>query len=229
MTVYGAGGADNAPLRGGKGETFEGGIRVVATLRWPGHVEAGGRLDQIMTAMDVFPTLAAAAGVEAGAAKELDGIDMWPAIAEQKKVKRRGHVFFASEIPRHGSFKLTAFDEEWKLVQLVEQDLDGTSVQNMLFRIAEDPYEYHDVAAQNPGVVHDLAGRIRDWRAQYPINGTRVHLVPPPGWRAPKDWASYPIPVEELRDEDAPGYPPTPFIKKVLDWSHEGRGRIIYE
>jgi arylsulfatase B len=42
MTTFGVGGADNAPLRGGKGETFEGGIRVVSVVRWPGHLEAGG-------------------------------------------------------------------------------------------------------------------------------------------------------------------------------------------
>ena len=55
--------ADNAPLRGGKGETFEGGIRVVSLMRWPGVLEPAQSFDQIMTVMDVFPTLAEATGV----------------------------------------------------------------------------------------------------------------------------------------------------------------------
>jgi arylsulfatase A-like enzyme len=229
MTVYGAGGADNAPLRGGKGETFEGGIRVVAALRWPDHVKAGAEMNQIMSAMDVFPTLARAAGIEVGASKDLDGIDMWPAISEGEDVEREGHLFFASETPRSGSFKLTAFDDQWKLVQLVEQTVDGTSVESMLFRIEDDPYEYTDLAWKHPDRVADLSRRIRDWRSQYPVAGTRVHLVPPPGWRAPKDWATYPRPIEELQDEEAPGFPPTPFIRRLLDWWHRGRGRLIYE
>ena len=43
--VYAIGGADNAPLRGGKGDTFEGGIRVVATMRWPEKIAPGGKVD----------------------------------------------------------------------------------------------------------------------------------------------------------------------------------------
>jgi arylsulfatase A-like enzyme len=78
---YALGGADNVPLRGGKGETFEGGIRVVAAVRWPGRIRAGSRVDSIVSVMDVFPTLAAAAGVEPGSRFDLDGRDMWPAIA----------------------------------------------------------------------------------------------------------------------------------------------------
>jgi arylsulfatase A-like enzyme len=229
MTVYGAGGADNAPLRGGKGESFEGGIRVVSVMRWPGHIEAGTELGQIMSVLDVLPTLAAATGIEVGAEKPLDGIDMWPAISEGKTVERSGYLFFGSEIPRRGSFKLTVFDDEWKLVQIVEQDVTSTTIQNMLFRIEDDPYEYNDLASQHPKVVADLAKRLRDWRLQHPIHGTRVHLVPPPGWRAPKDWATYPIPMDELQREEAPGYPPNPFARRLLDWTHRGRGRIIYE
>jgi arylsulfatase A-like enzyme len=98
MTVYGAGGADNAPLRGGKGETFEGGIRVVAVMRWPGRIQAGSQMGQIMSVMDVFPTLAAAAGIGVGARKPLDGIDIWPAISRGTRVERA--TAFCSSAPR---------------------------------------------------------------------------------------------------------------------------------
>jgi arylsulfatase A-like enzyme len=62
--AYAYGGADNVPLRGGKGETFEGGVRVVSVIRWPGRVPAGARVESLLSVMDVFPTLAAAAGIE---------------------------------------------------------------------------------------------------------------------------------------------------------------------
>jgi arylsulfatase A-like enzyme len=229
MTVYGVGGADNAPLRGGKGETFEGGIRVVAALRWPARIEAGSKLGQIMSVMDVLPTLATAAGVEPGARKALDGVDMWPAIAAGKKVERDGYLFFVSEVPRTGSFKLTAFDEEWKLVQHVEQDLESTSVENLLFRIQDDPYEYNNLAQEHPDVVARLARQIHEWRALHPVNGIRQQIMPPPGWRAPHDWTSYPIPRARLQPQEAPGMPPDARARRILDWWYGERGRIIHE
>jgi arylsulfatase A-like enzyme len=45
---------------------------------------------------------------------------------------------------------------------------------------------------------------------------------------APRDWASYPIPVESLRDEPAPGMAP-PALRRVLDWQHGEQGRILYD
>ncbi len=226
--AYSVGGADNTPLRGGKGDTFEGGIRVVSLLRWPGKVAAGAKMDQIMTAMDVFPTLASAAGIKTRNRRSLDGRDMWPAIAEEKKIPRKEYIYFGSETPIYGSISLTAFNDEWKLVQEVEQEQISATVTNYLFKISEDPNEYNNLAAAHPDVVADLATKIHDWRAQYPISGTRSQLVPPPGWRAPKDWASYPIPLDELQDEPAPGMPP-PGLEKLLDRMHGERGRLIYD
>ena len=99
-----SGGADNVPLRGGKGETFEGGIRVVSAMRWPERIKAGGKMDSIMSVMDVFPTLAAMAGVETRETFKLDGRDMTPAILNGKTIPREDYLFFASETPIRGTF-----------------------------------------------------------------------------------------------------------------------------
>ena len=226
--AYSYGGANNAPLRGGKGETFEGGIRVVSLLRWPAMLGSGQRFDQIMSVMDVFPTLAAAAGIETGNTFELDGRNMWPAIAQGEPVSLEKPLMFASEIPIYGSFKFTAFDENWKLVQEVEQEQLSVTVTNYLFDISKDPNEYNNLASAYPEVVEQLSEAIHEWRALYPINGTRSELVPPPGWRAPRDWATYPIPLEELQDQSNTGMAPTPSILRVLDWQHGSRGRLEY-
>jgi arylsulfatase B len=227
--AYSVGGADNAPLRGGKGETFEGGIRVVSTIRWPDALGAGGKMTQIMTVMDVFPTLAKAAGIETRNARKFDGRNLWPAIANGKAAPREELVFFGSEMSRPGSFSLTAFDEEWKLVQEIEQGLLETSVTNYLFRPLEDPNEYNNLAQAHPDIVAKLSKEIFDWRALYPVNGTHNELVPPPGWRAPKDWASYPIPIDQLQEDPAPGMAPTPMIKRLLDFLSGERGRLLYD
>ena len=226
--AYALGGADNVPLRGGKGETFEGGIRVVAVMRWPGHIAPGKTMASIMSAMDVFPTLVEAADIEARNTFELDGRSLWPAISKGEKQPREELLYFASETPISGFFNLTAFDEEWKLVQEVKQGQTTAEVTNYLFRVAEDPYEYENLAEKNPRVVARLAKAIHQWRSIHPMSGTRHQLVPPPGWRAPKNWASYPIPLDDLQDEPAPGMPPK-FALPILDWQHGEAGRLIYD
>ncbi len=227
--AYSVGGANNAPLRGGKGEVFEGGIRVVSLLRWPAQLQGGARMAQIMTVMDVFPTLMDALGISPGEHFPWDGRSMWPAIRDGKAMPLEADVFFASETPIYGQFNLTVFDEEWKLVQEIEQDQVTTTVTNHLFRIQDDPNEYNNLAPAHPEVVERLAERIRHWRALHPIHGTRSQLVPPPGWRAPKDWSTYPQPLEALQDAPAPGMAPTPTIERILDMQHGERGRLTYD
>ena len=108
------------------------------------------------------------------------------------------------------------------------QGLLSADVTNYLFRPGEDPYEFENLAEQHPGQVAEMASAIHRWRTLYPVAGTRSELVPPPGWRAPRDWAGYPQPLDELQDEPAPGMPP-PFALRPLDWQHGEAGRLIYD
>lgn len=225
--AYATGGADNVPLRGGKGETFEGGIRVVSVMRWPEQLQAGQKMTSIMSMMDVLPTLASAAGIEASTEFPLDGRDMMPAIRDGLAMPRQDYLFFASETPIKGHFNLTAFNDEWKLVQEMVHGLSSVEVTNYLFRIKDDPYEYNNLAAQYPQVVAQLAREIHHWRSLYPVAGTRAELVPPPGWRAPLDWATYPIGLEQLQAQPSPGMPPAHALVP-LDWQHGEAGRLIY-
>ena len=226
--AYSYGGADNAPLRGGKGETFEGGIRVVSLMRWPEKLQGGQIFDQVMTVMDVFPTLADAAGVDALNTFEFDGSSLWPSISEGTTHTREDMIMFASEIPIYGSFKLTAFDNTWKLVQEMEQDQLSTTVTNYLFKIADDPNEYNNLAAEYPDIVVSMSKAISEWRALHPVSGTRSVLIPPPGWRAPKDWASYPRPLEDLQSDTTLGLVPSELYLRILDMQHGQRGRLMY-
>jgi arylsulfatase B len=225
--AYATGGADNVPLRGGKGETFEGGIRVVAAMRWPDQIEAGSKMESIMSVMDVLPTLTAAADIEASTNYPLDGRNMLPAIQNGEVIPRQDYLFFGSEIPIKGHYHLTAFNDEWKLVQEMVHGLSSVEVTNHLFRVSEDPYEYNNLAGEYPQVVAELAKEIHYWRSLYPVAGTRAELVPPPGWRAPKNWATYPQSLEELQPESAPGMPPAHALVP-LDWQHGESGRLIY-
>jgi arylsulfatase A-like enzyme len=226
--AYATGGANNAPFRGGKGETFEGGIRVVAMMRWPARLAAGTKLPDVVTVMDVFPTLAGAAGIEPGNVRKLDGRNLWPAISQGERFGLERPLFFAAEMTVPGSVMVTAFDNEWKLVQEIQQGQISTEVTSHLFRIEEDPYERRNLASAHPEIVADMTESIVRWRALHPVGGTPRGIMPPPGWRAPRDWAGYPIPVADLLDEPAPGMAP-PAMRRALDWQHGEAGRVIYD
>lgn len=226
--MFTQGGGDNAPLRGGKAETYEGGIRVISLLRWPDEIDAGQQLDQVMTVMDVFPTLAAAAKVEPKNTMRFDGVNMWPAIKNKDKVERKGLIHFGSEIPNFGSFTFTAFDEDWKLVQLLEQGLTEIKIENQLFNISKDPGEWVDLASKHPDRVEVMAESIKKWRSLHPINGVRARIGAPPGWRAPLDWADYPRPHNSLQQEPATSMAPNERLLYFLDYNLGEKGRLIY-
>ena len=226
--AYATGGADNVPLRGGKGDTFEGGIRVVSVLRYPAKLAAGTVNESIMSAMDVFPTFAEAAGVPVETKFEQNGRSVWKELQAGTRKPRSEYLFFASETPIRGHFNITAFNDEWKLVQVIDQGLLGADVQVHLFRISEDPNEHNNLASAHPDIVAEMSEAIHEWRNLYPVSGTRHSLVPPPGWRAPKDWSTYPVPVEDLQEEPAPGMAPS-YALPVLDYQHGEAGRLIYD
>lgn len=226
--VYATGGAYNVPLRGGKGETFEGGIRVIATIRWPAKIQPGTTVDSILSVMDVFPTLAAAAGIEPKNKRRFNGRNMLDAIVKGKKILLEDWLFFTSETPIRDTFSLTAFNEDWKLVQQIDQGFLSADVENYLFNIKADPYEHNNLAAVNPDQVETMSKAIREWRMLHPLNGTRSNLVPPPGWRAPLDWNASMRTLDELNSTEAPGMVPEN-AKKVLDMMHGPAGRLIYD
>lgn len=70
------GGGSNLPLRGVKGTTWEGGLRVPCIVRWPGRVAAGRVSTELTTAMDLFPTLAANCGATVPTDRTIDGRDV---------------------------------------------------------------------------------------------------------------------------------------------------------
>jgi arylsulfatase A-like enzyme len=137
-----ANGASNKPLRGEKGETFEGGIREPALIYWPGVIKPGQKSQQFMSVMDVLPTLAAAAGIETGMKEPLDGVNLWPALSSGKVEEHPPFLM---------GFRDTAlFSGKWKMVS------PGAGAAPLLFDIVADPSESNDLAAKNPEVVECL-------------------------------------------------------------------------
>ena len=135
-------GGSNAPLRGTKGTTWEGGFRLPCIAWWPGRVPAGGVCREISTAMDFLPTFTRLAGGEPPADRILDGKDIRPMLFGESGAKSEYEVFYyylrcELQAVRAGDWKLHVLSGE-------------------LYNLAEDVGETRNVAARHPDVVRRL-------------------------------------------------------------------------
>ncbi|MCS5593275.1 MAG: arylsulfatase [Porticoccaceae bacterium] len=194
-------GGNNMPLRGQKGQTFDGAIRVPAVIRWPGNLKSGTVVNQTVSYLDLLPTLIAATGVEVQLPKAIDGENMWQALRDGTSIKRDQPLFFVSEIPVPGMIWTAVIDGSMKLVQVIREGQTETSLNSFLFDIHKDPTERNNLASRNPAEVARLAELIRQRRSLHPLAGTRGTLVPHPGWIPPSDWASAVHSSDELQLE----------------------------
>jgi arylsulfatase A-like enzyme len=133
----------NKPYRGWKGTFFEGGIRVPFFIRWPGKIRAGQRLSIPVQHIDVFPTIAAAAGAAMPRDRQIDGVDLLP-FALGKTPSLRRSLFWHS-----GGYEAVR-DGDWKL------QLSRNPPRIWLFDLASDPTERHDLSGHRPNEVKRL-------------------------------------------------------------------------
>jgi arylsulfatase A len=147
------------PLRGAKGTTWEGGMRVPAAIRWPGTIPAGQISSQMLSELDLFPTFVALAGGQVAPERPSDGYDLLPFLT--------GHA----ATPRHELYYVVARDLQairdgrWKL-----RVADNTPP--ALFDLDRDPGERLDVASTNPDLVTHLRELLDRFRPQVPAAGT---------------------------------------------------------
>ncbi|MGH9046881.1 MAG: sulfatase family protein [Acidimicrobiales bacterium] len=103
-------GGSNLPLRGVKGSTWEGGMRVPFLARWPERIPAGTVSDAMVTAMDLLPTLAAIAGARVSEERTIDGRDISPVLLGEDGASPHEAFFYYSmdslEAVRSGQWKL---------------------------------------------------------------------------------------------------------------------------
>lgn len=147
----------NAPLRGDKGQTLEGGIRVPFFVTWPGRLPAGKTYDHPVIALDVLPTACAAAGIKAPTS--LDGVNLLPHLAGKTDAAPHEALYW-----RFGPQKAVR-KGRWKLVDW----RDFETRQNSGWRLhdlAKDVGEKEDLSAAQPEVVKDLARAWDDWNAR---------------------------------------------------------------
>ena len=157
-------GASNAPLRGSKGTTWEGGHRVCFLARWPGHVPAGTSSDAMALSIDVLPTFAALAGGEVPSDRVIDGKDIRPILLGSES-EPTPHVayyyYFVSHLNavRSGRWKLHVARRGGRA-----PDYEPSPVLE-LYDLHSDIGETQNVAEAYPQVVERLQALVEIARA----------------------------------------------------------------
>ena len=149
----------NAPLRGFKGSTFEGGMREPTIAWWPGHIPAGTTCDAITGMFDILPTFVALAGGRVPADNKIDGANIWPLLAGEPNAKPAHETFYyfrglQLEAVRHGDWKLQLSAAPPAKAKAKGQAAAGATP--MLYNLKTDIGEANDVAAANPEIVREL-------------------------------------------------------------------------
>lgn len=148
INLYG----DTGGLRGRKADLYEGGIRVPAIIRWPGHVEPGTVSDEPVIGYDLLPTLATIVGFDVPTDRPIDGEDFSPIFAGGE-ISRRQPLYW--EFDDDQGFHFALRDGDWKL--LADEGLDRIE----LYDLGSDRFEVIDRADVEPEVLAALLAKLR--------------------------------------------------------------------
>ncbi len=149
-------GANNGPLRDGKGTMYEGGLKVPACAVWPGKITPGSTSSRIGLTMDLFPTICAAAGTRAP--QSIEGRSILPTLFGQPQPAESRDLFFVRREggDRYGGLTVRALRRgDWKLLQ------NSPYGPLELFHLGRDPREANDVYQSQRKVFREMAAALR--------------------------------------------------------------------
>ena len=158
---------DNAPLKGGKGTLYEGGVRVPYVFRWKGTVKPGQTESTPINSVDLYPTLVELAGGELPADYPLDGVSYASLLKEQKPLERGKPLFW--HFPGYlgataDTWRTTPVsvvrDGDWKLLEYLE---DGHLE---LYNLRDDLSETKNLAEAKPEKARELHEKLQAWRQE---------------------------------------------------------------
>lgn len=157
---------DSGGLRGAKGTSWEGGVRVPAIAWAPGRVPAGRESDAIVSTLDVLPTFAKLAGAALPSGRQLDGVDQTDLLLGRSESGAREtfHYFVRMELHavRKGRWKLAMPRELFHGYAPDVRPVDGPQ----LYDLQADVGETTDVSAANPEAVAALREMYDAMRAE---------------------------------------------------------------
>jgi len=153
--------SDTWPLRGGKGELLEGGIRVPALVRWPGRIAPASRSPQVMATIDWLPTLAAAAGAALDRNRPSDGENLMPVLTGDASPSPR-RLFWRFARNNQAAVR----DGDLKYLRMNGEE--------HLYNVADDPRERAELKVREAPAFARLRSAYESWNAtmlRYPGTG----------------------------------------------------------
>ena len=164
-------GSSNFPLRGNKGEVWEGGFRVPFAIQWQGVLPKGSLYEYPVSSLDIGTTIVSLSGAEIPQDKPLDGVNLIPFLTGKDKS------------PPHPSIYLRKYDKNVFAVRNGNEKLvishKGASPQ--LFDLEKDISEVNDLAKQRPERVDELENLRKQWNNEL-IEPTFLGLIHRKGW-----------------------------------------------
>lgn len=166
--IKGADGGSAGPLRGGKGSTWEGGVREPTLAWWPGKIAPGTVCDAVAGTIDLLPTAVALAGGTVPAKPKIDGRDISPLLfGKSTQSQREAHYYFSGynlQAVRQGPWKLAIAPQNETMGKGVLPDASGTAPR--LYNLDTDIGERANVAAKHPDIVSKLKALAEKFEAE---------------------------------------------------------------
>lgn len=178
----------NKPYRGWKITFFEGGIRTPFFVKWPAQLEKGRKVSDVVHHTDIFPTIAAAAGISVPGDRTIDGKNLIPHGKGESSGKLHDALFW-----KHDHYQAVLSDG-WKL------QVSNRPGKTWLIHLTEDPGEKNNLAESNPEKVKELRSLLTAhnsglmqprWTSilEAPINIDKMHKE---GWAEGDEFIYYP-------------------------------------
>lgn len=222
--VKGPDGGSALPLRGGKGSTWEGGVRVPTLAWWPGKIAPASRCDAVAGTIDLLPTAVAIAGGKItdghgviDGQRVIDGRDLTPLLSgKTDKSQRDAHFYFAGyniQAVRQGPWKLAITTQPESMGTATREDAGKNP---RLYNLDDDICEQTDLSEKHPELVSKLRSLIDAMQAE--IGGTEPTARRPAGEvTEPKTLypSEPPRPRGPRGNGNAPAGPPRPAGKPV--------------
>jgi arylsulfatase A-like enzyme len=151
MSDNGAGGGfANYPLRGGKSNFFEGGIRVPCIIKWPARISGNQVIDNFLSSLEIFPTILAVTGIRKTEDLILDGFNMMPVLSGENKDLEREEMYWEARD------KIAARIGNWKLVDNIDE--------KGLYDLSKDISEENDLTDMLPEKFAEMKRKFSAWQ-----------------------------------------------------------------
>ncbi len=172
--VFGDLGGSAGPLRGGKGSTWEGGMREPTIAWWPGKIAPGTTSAQLASTMDIFATACGLAGAPIPDDRVMDSYDLTPVLLGQGASKRELLFYYRA-------YRLMAVRKgPWKMHFSTQSGYGQPEPEQhdppLLFNVEHDPGESRNVAADHPDVITEMLRDVEAHKAKFEPAPSQLEL-----------------------------------------------------